>query len=108
AIAHHDLGLLDRQSVLGKGLGDVARADRTVQFALGGGVGVDGDARAVDLGQARLGLVGDRLGLGLVLGAARLELGSVGGVGREGLALRDRKSTRLNSSHVKISYAVFC
>src|SRR5690606_41511072 len=25
-----------------------------------------------------------------------------------GLALLDRKSTRLNSSHVKISYAVFC
>src|SRR5690606_41166368 len=24
------------------------------------------------------------------------------------LQLRDRKSTRLNSSHVKISYAVFC
>src|SRR5207302_8379591 len=24
------------------------------------------------------------------------------------LSLRDRKSTRLNSSHVKISYAVFC
>src|SRR5690606_40243142 len=24
------------------------------------------------------------------------------------LPLRDRKSTRLNSSHVKISYAVFC
>src|SRR5690606_42133485 len=24
------------------------------------------------------------------------------------LKLRDRKSTRLNSSHVKISYAVFC
>src|SRR5436309_7510358 len=24
------------------------------------------------------------------------------------IALRDRKSTRLNSSHVKISYAVFC
>src|SRR5690606_41720211 len=24
------------------------------------------------------------------------------------VALRDRKSTRLNSSHVKISYAVFC
>src|SRR5690606_39671413 len=24
------------------------------------------------------------------------------------LAFRDRKSTRLNSSHVKISYAVFC
>src|SRR5436305_4000688 len=25
-----------------------------------------------------------------------------------GLASRDRKSTRLNSSHVRISYAVFC
>src|SRR5690606_29713114 len=25
-----------------------------------------------------------------------------------GRGLRDRKSTRLNSSHVKISYAVFC
>src|SRR5690606_39932319 len=31
--------------------------------------------------------------------------GPVGGSGRQGL---DRKSTRLNSSHVKISYAVFC
>src|SRR5260221_8692242 len=30
-----------------------------------------------------------------------------GGVGDEGL-LRDRKSTRLNSSHTVISYAVFC
>src|SRR5690606_40213463 len=27
---------------------------------------------------------------------------------RAGLRRRDRKSTRLNSSHVKISYAVFC
>src|SRR5690606_40294930 len=30
-----------------------------------------------------------------------------GGLGR-GLHAEDRKSTRLNSSHVKISYAVFC
>src|SRR2546426_9343090 len=28
--------------------------------------------------------------------------------GREGLAPQDRKSTRLNSSHLVISYAVFC
>src|SRR5215208_7920514 len=28
--------------------------------------------------------------------------------GRTGLGPRDRKSTRLNSSHVAISYAVFC
>src|SRR5436309_4646302 len=27
---------------------------------------------------------------------------------RRNLAIPDRKSTRLNSSHVKISYAVFC
>src|SRR5215510_16267462 len=30
------------------------------------------------------------------------------GVGMAPLACRDRKSTRLNSSHVAISYAVFC
>src|SRR5690606_41478190 len=29
-------------------------------------------------------------------------------VGRHDVGPRDRKSTRLNSSHVKISYAVFC
>src|SRR5690606_41433668 len=29
-------------------------------------------------------------------------------LGRAGLFIADRKSTRLNSSHVKISYAVFC
>src|SRR5690606_41908164 len=29
-------------------------------------------------------------------------------VGQRGESLSDRKSTRLNSSHVKISYAVFC
>src|SRR5690606_40314945 len=28
--------------------------------------------------------------------------------GRRGVEAQDRKSTRLNSSHVKISYAVFC
>src|SRR5690554_7406604 len=31
-----------------------------------------------------------------------------GSAGLPGEALRDRKSTRLNSSHVRISYAVFC
>src|SRR5690606_40298550 len=32
----------------------------------------------------------------------------VGDAERRQRATRDRKSTRLNSSHVKISYAVFC
>src|SRR5439155_26201134 len=39
--------------------------------------------------------------------------GAVGGIDLDagsscGRAMRDRKSTRLNSSHVAISYAVFC
>src|SRR5690606_40015946 len=34
--------------------------------------------------------------------------GSVGSTPTAGILQRDRKSTRLNSSHVKISYAVFC
>src|SRR5690606_41447823 len=33
---------------------------------------------------------------------------SPGRISRERERKRDRKSTRLNSSHVKISYAVFC
>src|SRR5690606_41971640 len=33
---------------------------------------------------------------------------SSGGVSIDQLIAQDRKSTRLNSSHVKISYAVFC
>src|SRR2546430_12581919 len=31
-----------------------------------------------------------------------------GNIKAQGLALQDRKSTRLNSSHSQISYAVFC
>src|SRR5690606_41160310 len=45
-------------------------------------------------------------------GGARHEQGPAIGDGSDGhrarLAEEDRKSTRLNSSHVKISYAVFC
>src|SRR3712207_7277755 len=41
---------------------------------------------------------------------ARLDLEDAGGVGLldRPERLRDRKSTRLNSSHANISYAVFC
>src|SRR5690606_41741098 len=41
----------------------------------------------------------------------RLRWVDVGGTTQKGRAIKeytDRKSTRLNSSHVKISYAVFC
>src|SRR5690606_42134081 len=40
--------------------------------------------------------------------AGRAPRSQRGGRGFESLLLQDRKSTRLNSSHVKISYAVFC
>src|SRR5690348_18130830 len=55
--------------------------------------------------------------LGLATGADRARLRRVGGVagrdapgggGDRARAARDRKSTRLNSSHPSISYAVFC
>src|SRR5207249_9702582 len=39
-----------------------------------------------------------------VLAALRVQDGYL----EEGLTILDRKSTRLNSSHVSISYAVFC
>src|SRR3712207_8852805 len=39
---------------------------------------------------------------------ARRFLGAGGGVALAGIEARDRKSTRLNSSHANISYAVFC
>src|SRR5690606_40325371 len=35
-------------------------------------------------------------------------VGFASGEDHESIAVKDRKSTRLNSSHVKISYAVFC
>src|SRR5207302_10454744 len=44
------------------------------------------------------------LGSRVHLGEARSEFF----LGERDIALTDRKSTRLNSSHVKISYAVFC
>src|SRR2546422_6922451 len=45
---------------------------------------------------------------GVVQDAPRVVLPGVGAFGAGLGALRDRKSTRLNSSHGYISYAVFC
>src|SRR5690606_41259132 len=61
------------------------------------------------LGLAQLRIVLDALGAGAELLHLLLEDGGGGfKAGLGGSLLRDRKSTRLNSSHVKISYAVFC
>src|SRR5690606_40831979 len=58
---------------------------------------------------------GRQHGLALVLGQWRKQVRHLlEGAGNQdqplvdGALLEDRKSTRLNSSHVKISYAVFC
>src|SRR5256885_3313778 len=47
--------------------------------------------------------------LGVALGQGEIRLGAVGLLGgMEPRSHGDRKSTRLNSSHLVISYAVFC
>src|SRR5947209_16971880 len=47
------------------------------------------------------------IGQDALVGQRRRELAALGGAACA-LAFRDRKSTRLNSSHANISYAVFC
>src|SRR5690606_25874103 len=98
-------------------LTEVLAVDRALQGGGQGGIAVHqvapGQLDAVAaplLDQFQAGRV-DGQGVGLVfdldLAAQRLvEGGGHAGSGRMGS--RDRKSTRLNSSHVKISYAVFC
>src|SRR5690349_23170375 len=49
-----------------------------------------------------------RRGLVRIVRAAVQDVGNSVAVGVERRSVRDRKSTRLNSSHVEISYAVFC
>src|SRR5699024_5984441 len=66
-------------------------------FAVGGG-GVEQDARHLFLPTSRVHLLGDAGGT-VTSFQGELPKEDVG---------EDRKSTRLNSSHVSISYAVFC
>src|SRR3712207_8386557 len=67
-----------------------------------GGHDLLGVLAAVDRLQDGAGAVGD------LLDEVRLVVHPSGGEGREADRLLDRKSTRLNSSHANISYAVFC
>src|SRR5690242_21086596 len=61
--------------------------------------------RCSGIGEAPGLLVGDAVGVGIngLLAADRL-----GDDGHAGVIGEDRKSTRLNSSHMSSSYAVFC
>src|SRR5690554_5970311 len=81
------------------------------QFGLGAGNVVDGDVSAIESGgnlnaHGTVIVVPDSPGKSLNNASANLEAARAGcDPGEPSL---DRKSTRLNSSHVRISYAVFC
>src|SRR5690606_40581301 len=81
----HTALLLARESIgiLGEAWSVLRDAKKTIEVELGEGDDADPDASNPDRDPADL---------------LRVELGEV----------EDRKSTRLNSSHVKTSYAVFC
>src|SRR5256885_4503406 len=69
------------------------------------------DALPIYLGEDVLALDGLAVDLRLELRVAQEDLGvaeDAVGSGRREAASLDRKSTRLNSSHLVISYAVFC
>src|SRR5438874_11738845 len=82
--AIYTLSLHDALPISGEGIADVQLLDLHVRPRL------DEEVDRVDAVVESL-VIGDRL-LPRAVGAMR----------------RDRKSTRLNSSHVEISYAVFC
>src|SRR5690606_41424790 len=67
---------------------------------------LDGEFNVLHIAVMRLELLVDVDELLVDVGEHLLHRGSLGAGLNAGLL--DRKSTRLNSSHVKISYAVFC
>src|SRR2546427_8628389 len=82
-------------------------------WAARGATGVTRDASRTAAPSARHGVVMDELltkGEGMHQRNTRAPRVATGGLARAPLqrASRDRKSTRLNSSHSQISYAVFC
>src|SRR3712207_7745875 len=78
----------------------------TTLFRSSVGRGVEGRAgRRARVGQPRRGAQPAGPGRG---GVGRLDARRLARPAARGRALQDRKSTRLNSSHANISYAVFC
>src|SRR3712207_8009454 len=62
----------------------------------------------LDLARDRHAVVRDRGGAELLVEDHVAALGAERDLDRVGDGVQDRKSTRLNSSHANISYAVFC
>src|SRR3712207_8714072 len=69
---------------------------------------VDEHARRVEQGVGRLGVVGEVVEHGGIGGPEPADRDLVGDVRPAEPGPEDRKSTRLNSSHANISYALFC
>src|SRR5690625_6457348 len=98
----------------------LCRSDRSAQVLCvhEGHVAGEGEVEAaVDAGPRELGVPGEAVQDGVLGGAVGVEDLEDVAVGLavvdlqrqlQLLGQRDRKSTRLNSSHVAISYAVFC
>src|SRR5690606_41034416 len=80
----------------GLGVNDQALAGGQLTIAVGNGSAVEIKASVEENGAA-----------GLTQASAYAKVKAINASGVSGLTA-DRKSTRLNSSHVKISYAVFC
>src|SRR5690554_7175925 len=87
-----------------------------LQVFAGRGIGLEGTGRRDVVGGDRIpeqsqdvGILDVINGLGLLAHALEeRRMLDVGGLVAPLVHLADRKSTRLNSSHVRISYAVFC
>src|SRR3989442_5829940 len=75
--------------------------------AIGEGAHVTTADRRLDVGERRPGPARERVGLEAPIHLLDVPDATVP-VGRLRRYRQDRKSTRLNSSHVRISYAVFC
>src|SRR6266540_3286036 len=96
-----------RRARCGEGTGRSACRERRGGFRRTGSV--VGAVRALAGALAPTGLVRAFAGALARTGAVRALAGALARTGAvRAFAVRDRKSTRLNSSHITISYAVFC
>src|SRR5690606_39815415 len=104
--------------VLGALLSPARRPTSLYTLALHDALPIFGSAAGAAGAVQRLELSSSSGGLGVSAGVAgvpvqpgasqQLIAGALGQLGSDVPLVGDRKSTRLNSSHVKISYAVFC
>src|SRR5690606_41187016 len=83
-----------------------ARAEKNALHELGYKIFLDRYAQK-DMKRTTL-KVGDTVIVVVDANTGQREIGAITAMDLPRVTVQDRKSTRLNSSHVKISYAVFC